>query len=209
MSTQAVAIQIPGLRPSAPHPLPFAPALGIRAFRLEREAGDLLVYSAPTAGDVRGAQRQYLNHWHEAAFGGESSGVPLFVNEADRAAVERSTPVAHVFSKRHVIGSDFEVIPTPGHTPGATAYLWDSGEHRMLFTGDTLYLDEGEWVAAVLESSDRVAYIESLERMRELDFDVLVPWAASGDDHLARTDAQDARHRLDAIIARLRRGENR
>jgi glyoxylase-like metal-dependent hydrolase (beta-lactamase superfamily II) len=209
MSAPATAVQIPGLHASAPHPLPFAPALGIRAFRLGRDAGDLLVYSAPAVGDVSGVQRQYLNHWHEAAFGGEATGVPLFCNEHDRVAVERSTPVAHVFSKRHVIGSDFEVIPTPGHTPGATAYLWETGEHRMLFTGDTLYLDEGEWVAAVLESSDRAAYIESLALMRELDFDVLVPWAASGDEYLAPTDVHDARRRLDAIIARLRRGENR
>jgi glyoxylase-like metal-dependent hydrolase (beta-lactamase superfamily II) len=102
------------------------------------------------------------------------------------------------------------VIPTPGHTPGATAYLWDSGKQRMLFTGDTIFLDGGEWVAAVLESSDRGPYIESLELLRELDFDLLVPWAASaGDQPFAATDRAAASQRIDAIIARLRRGENR
>lgn len=85
-----------------------------------------------------------------------------------------------IFSKRHALDDDFEVIPTPGQTRGATAYLWDSGEHRSLFTGDSIYLADGEWVAAVLESSDREAYIESLELLGELDFDVLVPLAASG-----------------------------
>ena len=30
-------------------------------------------------------------------------------------------------------------------------------------------------------SSDRAAYIESLELLRGLEFDVLVPWAASGE----------------------------
>ena len=49
------------------------------------------------------------------------------------------------------------MIPIPGHTPGATAYLWDSGERRYLFTGDSLYLSDGEWMAAVLDSSDRDA----------------------------------------------------
>ena len=44
------------------------------------------------------------------------------------------------FSRRHMLDEDFEVIPTPGHTSGATAFLWDSGEHRILFTGDTIYL---------------------------------------------------------------------
>ena len=107
-----------------------------------------------------------------------------------------------------MLDDDFEVIPTPGHTPGATAYLWDNGERRHLFTGDTIYLSDGEWVAAVLESSDRDAYLDSLQLIRELEFDVLVPWAASaGDPATPSPTAADAR-RLDAIIARLRRGED-
>jgi glyoxylase-like metal-dependent hydrolase (beta-lactamase superfamily II) len=106
-------------------------------------------------------------------------------------------------------GDDFEAIPIPGHTAGATAYLWDSGRHRCLFTGDSLYLREGEWVAAVLESSDRGAYIESLELIGDLDFDVLVPWAATaGRPFHAVTDRTDAGRRIDAVLERLRRGED-
>ena len=69
--------------------------------------------------------------------------------------VARSLHVRATFSRRHTLDDDFEVIPTPGHTSGATAYLWDTGEDRLLFTGDTIYLRDGEWVAAMLESSDR------------------------------------------------------
>jgi glyoxylase-like metal-dependent hydrolase (beta-lactamase superfamily II) len=108
-----------------------------------------------------------------------------------------------------VLDNDFEVIPTPGHTPGATAYLWDSGQHRLLFTGDSIYLDDGEWVAAVLASSDREAYVESLRLIRELEFDVLVPWAATrGQPWYTITEPADAKRRIDAILARLRRGED-
>lgn len=113
------------------------------------------------------------------------------------------------FSDRHLLEDDFEVIPAPGHTSGATAYLWDNGEGRLLFTGDTIYLDEGEWVAAVLESSDRALYIESLELIRELDFDLLVPWAASGGEPFyAPTDRDDGRRRIDAILERVRSGQD-
>ena len=108
-----------------------------------------------------------------------------------------------------MLDEDFEVIPTPGHTPGATAYLWDSGEHRVLFTGDTIYLRDGEWVAAVLSSSDRMAYIRSLELMRDLDFDVFAPWAATrGQSPLAMTGRTDARRRIGAILDRLRNGQD-
>ena len=207
---------LPGLHASSPQSLPFAPALDIRAFLLQRERGNLLVYSVaglgrqPGFGRLGGVSRQYLNHRHEALFAADGLDVPLFVHEAERAAVERKRHVRASFARRHLLDDDFEVIPTPGHTSGASAFLWDSGRHRFLFTGDTIYLRDGEWVAAVLDgSSDRTAYVESLELMRELDFDVLVPWAATrGAPYHALTTRLDARRRIDEIIARVRRGED-
>jgi glyoxylase-like metal-dependent hydrolase (beta-lactamase superfamily II) len=197
------------LQPSAPHPLPFATDLDIRAFVLPREAGNLMVYAAPTAAPDVEIARHYLNHWHEAAFIGDDGPVaPLHVHEADRGPVEeRDIVVAGTFSERVVLDGDFELIPTPGHTPGATAFLWDSGERRYLFTGDSIYLHEGEWIAAVLDSSDRAAYLDTLALLREVEFDVLVPWAAtSGEPYFASTTPSETRRRIDAIIARLRAG---
>jgi hypothetical protein len=193
---------IKGLTPSPPHALPFARSLDARAFTLTRDAGDLLIYAVPgAAGD--GITRQYLNHWHEATVAPDL-GVPVFVHEADRAHTAEHLHVRASFSRRHTLDEDFEVIPIPGHTPGATAYLWETGEHRLLFTGDTIMLRDGEWVAAVLDSSDRAAYVRSLELMRELDFDVLVPWAASADGpYLAHTSRDDAQRRIDAIVERI------
>jgi glyoxylase-like metal-dependent hydrolase (beta-lactamase superfamily II) len=208
---------IPGLYASAPEALPFAPSLDIRAFLLRRDRGNVLVYSvtgleseAAAIDDLGGIERQYLNHRHEAMFASDWVTAPLFVHENERESVAEKTHVRGTFSRRHVLDDDFEVIPTPGHTSGTTAFLWDSGEQRFLFTGDTIYLDDGEWVAAVLPSSDRDPYIESLELIRELDFDVLVPWAATGGQpYHAVTSKTDARRRIDAILQRVRRGGDR
>jgi glyoxylase-like metal-dependent hydrolase (beta-lactamase superfamily II) len=207
-----LATEIPDLYASPPERLSFAPTLEVRAFLLRREQGNLLIYSNTTLGselesieELGGVSRWYLNHWHESGLIPDQLDAPLFVHASDRPSVEKKRPVRETFSERHSLGQDFELIPTPGHTEGATAYLWDSGEHRMLFTGDTIYLDRGEWVAALLESSDRVRYIESLELIRELDFDLLVPWAATvGYPLYARTDPADTRRRIDAILERLR-----
>jgi hypothetical protein len=199
-----------GLHAFPPEKLPFAPSLEIRAFLLRRPTGNVLVYSTTTIGAAADVSRQYLNHGHEAMFFSPPAVAPLFVHEDDRESVVEHAHVRGTFSRRHTLDDDFEVIPTPGHTPGATAYLWDAGEHRFLFTGDTIYLDDGEWVAAVLDSSDRAAYIESLELIRGLDFDVLVPWAATqGQPYYAMTDEADRHRRIDAILDRLRRGEDR
>lgn len=203
-----------GLHPSPPGTLDFAPALRTRAFLLQRERGNLLIYGSPAMGpaaaeELGGISRVYVNHWHEVAFGGDASDAPLFVHAGDRDAVAKHRKVRATFSARHRLDDDFEAIPTPGHTPGATAYLWENAGHRFLFTGDTLYLRDGEWVAAVLDSSDRARYTDSLELIRELEFDVLVPWAATADrPWYALTDRRDTRRRVDAILRRVREGRN-
>lgn len=212
---------IPGLYASPPQALSFAPSTHVRAFLLQRGQGNLLVYSAETVADqapaieeLGGVARRYLNHWHEAAFGGGERvagalQAPLFCHENERESVAKTSEVAGTFAARHMEGQDLEVIPIPGHTSGATAYLWDSGRHRCLFTGDSLYLRDGEWVAAVLDSSDRAAYVESLGLIRDLDFDVLVPWAATAGQPLhAVTDRADAARRIDAVLERVRRGDD-
>lgn len=212
-------LAIRGLHSTTPERLPFAPEHEIRAFLLEREPGNLLIYSTgQLASDVAelqargGAVRQYLNHWHEAMFGLAPAALEarLLHHEAEAPHVVERGGRGLTFSRRHHLDADFTVIPTPGHTPGATAYLWDSGGQRLLFTGDSLYLDGDDWVAAVLSSSDRDAYIASLELIRGLDFDVLVPWASSvGGPTVAFAGAAERRRRIDAVLARLRRGGDR
>ncbi len=213
MTTATPHIETPlaGLHATPATPLSFGPEIGIRAFLLERDAGNVLMYGAPGAeglASVGPISRAYLNHWHEAMFAQDIPGVPLFVHADDREeSVRRGVTVRAAFSQRHMLDDDLEVIPTPGHTPGATAFLWDSGEHRVLFTGDSLMLRDGEWIGALLESSDRGAYLDSLALLRELEFDVLVPWAVSVDGPaVSFTDTHDARRRLDAVIARIRAG---
>jgi glyoxylase-like metal-dependent hydrolase (beta-lactamase superfamily II) len=211
---------IPGVYASSPAQLSFDQAIELHAFLLRREHGNLLIYStaslaadAPTIEELGGVARHYLGHWHEAAYGhvqvAARFGAPLFCHESDRASASESRPVDGTFAERHRLNDDFEVIPIPGHTNGSTAFLWDTGQHRCLFTADTVYIRNGEWIAALLAgSSDRQAYIASLELLRELDFDVLLPWASRGGPFHAMTNKADARRRIDAIIDRLRHGDD-
>ena len=212
---------IPGLYASTPEPLGFGPSLEIRAFLLQRERGSLLVYrSQMLERDVEGISalggiwRRYLNHRHEASpacdWVAETFGAPLHVHEKEAPSVSETRDVAGTFSERHHLDDDFEVVPAPWHTSGATAFLWETGRHRCLFTGDTIFFPRGEWVAAVLEGvSDRERYIESLELIRTLDFDLVVPGiAAGGRPYYAFVEKPEAERRIGAILERLRRGGN-
>ncbi|MBV9535087.1 MAG: MBL fold metallo-hydrolase [Solirubrobacterales bacterium] len=188
----------------------------MRAFLLERPTGNLIIYDAPglaaAAGEIQargGATRQLINHAHEAMFGSQGLDVGVFVGECDRNHT-RPLQIAGTFSERQTLDDDLEVIPTPGHTPGTTTFLWDSGSHRFLFTGDTLWIEHGNWRATVLGESDRAAYLHSLALLRELEFDVLVPWAATaGEPYIDVVSHTQAQQRLDAIIERVQAGEER
>jgi glyoxylase-like metal-dependent hydrolase (beta-lactamase superfamily II) len=212
---------IPKLHASVPEPLGFGPSLEIRAFLLQRERGNLLIYRAATLEqDVEavvhlgGITRQYLNHHHEASpacdWVGKTFDAPLHIHEADARAASEVCNVDETFSGRHKLDEDFEIIPILGHTSGATAFLWDTGQHRVLFTGDTVFFIRGMWRAAVLDGvSDRERYIESLELIRTLEFDLVVPGIApAGEPYYEFVEKSVAEERIDEIIERLRRGES-
>jgi hypothetical protein len=56
--------------------------------------------------------------------------------------------------------------------------------------------------------SDRERYLENLEVLRGLEFDVLVPSAATtGGPYFVQVDRGEAKRRIGAIIDRVRRGE--
>lgn len=212
---------VDGLYASAPQPMPFGPSLEGRAFVLQRERGNLLIYSAATLEpdasaieELGGITRQYLNHRHEATpicnWVRATFGALLHCHENEHVSVAETCTVDETFLERHVLDDDFDVIPIPGHTSGATAYLWTSGHRRCLFTGDTLMLRNGVWGVVLLDgTSDRSDYIESLELIRGLDFDLLVPgFATSGLPFHAATDKVDRERRIDELLERVRRGEN-
>jgi hypothetical protein len=82
---------ISGLYAAEPEPLGFGPSLEIRAFLLQREGGNLLVYRSAaleqdveTVNSLGGISRQYLNHHHEASpacdWVANTFGAPLHVH---------------------------------------------------------------------------------------------------------------------------------
>ena len=205
---------IRGLFGTPTTPLPFLDGVVVRAFLLERPEGNVIVYNSPgidrVADRIRGlgrVDRLLLNHEHESMYGDPDLDVPVHVHERDRAAT--GMRIAGTFRGRHTLGDDLEIIPIPGHTPGTTAFLWDSGEHRLLFPGDSIWVQGGRWKAVLLRDGDRAAYIESLESLREVEFDVLVPWGVEdGEPYGYAVSPDRAKRNLDRIVARLRAGEN-
>ena len=86
----------------------------------------------------------------------------------------RRTTVSQVASDGDVlpIAGGIQVIHTPGHTPGSACYLLK--ERGVIFTGDTAF-SNGKSVSRSIPfpGYDHEAYCRSLEKLAEMDFDVM------------------------------------
>lgn len=197
--------------------LPFDKRFRFKSFVLERSEGNIVIFHSgridEAADDIRalgGADRVLMNHEHESLGGQMHFDAPYYIHQDDKEAVTDTLQIAGTFKDREQLYDDLEVIPVPGHTPGTTLYLWDNGEHRYLFTGDFLCYEGDEWRTVVLPSSDREQSIKSLEMIRDLDFDALVPWVSiEGESPVFFiNDEDDKQQRVQKIIDRVRNGEN-
>ena len=197
--------------------LPFDKRFRFKSFVLERSEGNIVIFHSgridEAADDIRalgGADRVVMNHEHESLGGQMHFDAPYYIHQDDKEAVTDTLQIAGTFKDREQLYDDLEVIPAPGHTPGTTLYLWDNGEHRYLFTGDFLCYEGDEWRTVVLPSSDREQSIKSLEMIRDLDFDALVPWVSiEGESPVFFiNDEDDKQQRVQKIIDRVRNGEN-
>jgi len=198
--------------------LPYQRNILLRSYLLERPEGNVLIYNSPGVSEAAPAIRKLgsplrllVNHAHEAMYGQPDLEVDVWMHRADRREAGASLDIAGTFDRRTSIGSDLEVIPTPGHTPGTCSYLWDNGTHRFLFTGDFVWIEHGEWKAVVLDPGLRDDYLHSLNLIRELDFDVLVPWGVTEGDSPAWlvNDVADKQNRIDLVIERVAAGGQR
>lgn len=204
----------PGLWATASAPLPFLDGAVVRSFLLERNGVSTLIYNSPglraAADEIRRrgeADGLLINHWHEEMYGQPGVDAPVFVHERDRAQTEGRLPVDGVLRDRQRWGDDVEIIPTPGHTSGATAFLWTTAGHRVLFTGDSLWNHGGRWEAVVLADSSPADYVRSLELMADLGADVIVPWLALDDaPPVEHTDPATMRGDLLDVAERVRAG---
>ncbi|MEO3434510.1 MBL fold metallo-hydrolase [Inquilinus sp. CAU 1745] len=225
MNIQAASPEMEALDPittnlfaSAPQELSFAPDEVVRSFLICSDDGNLLLNasegalrSASAIDRLGGAGALWLGHWHEGITGAQAIadrlGTPVIIHEADREEAEKKVAIAQTFDDARQIRPDLRAIPIPGHTPGSTAYLWHGPDARCLFTADSLLVKDGELRGVLLESSDRRAFLESLSRLRDIEFELLIPWPALKGAVVATPYTPEAfRRDLDAVVSRIEAG---
>ena len=107
---------------------------------------------------------------HEAIPTDDPEGEKIWPEEKDYFADPNRPKITFDGSMTLYVGDHtFELIHTPGHTPGQLAV--HIPEERVAFLGDTVFNKCQTWHYA----SDIDTWMESLDRLKELDVDHIVP----------------------------------
>lgn len=111
----------------------------------------------------------HFDHTGACEYVAEETGATVYMNEADDAKNMKSFHFpftlpenGRYYSDGDIIstaGMDFEIIGTPGHTPGGVTIRADG----VLFTGDTLF--RGSSGRTDLDGGDNAALFDSLKKI--------------------------------------------
>jgi hydroxyacylglutathione hydrolase len=195
----------------AEHPFP---GLTTHAYLLIRSAGNVLFYSSgrsdehPHIQELGGITDQYLSHRDEAALADikKMFGSKLYCHRLEQEAVSRASPVDCTFDRREIHLGDIEVIPTPGHTNGSACFLFRSPHDKTyLFTGDTVFLNNGSWDTFVMENAGGTKFDlkKSLLLLRGLEPDVVICSASVGPVPLKEMSTGEWSSVVDSVLRSL------
>lgn len=182
-------------------PFPDANLLLIRGRQPALVDSGFVGHAAETASWVRAQvddlTRVVNTHWHSDHVGGnarlQQAGVGVAASASDARAVARRDPgccqaeyldqpvppylVDEPLEDGQIVrlgDSDWQVVSTPGHTPGHLA-LWQP-EDRLLAVGDALSDYDVGWVNLALDGPEMAATaLASVQRLADLGPQILLP----------------------------------
>jgi glyoxylase-like metal-dependent hydrolase (beta-lactamase superfamily II) len=171
------------------------------------DAGHLAAVRA--AGDARGGiAGVLLTHSHaDHSVGVPALGAPLLwgqVSEGHEFMPPADDATAAAGSGREV--GPFRVVPTPGHAADHVCFVWSD----VCFCGDLILGVGSSIVPPAAYGGSLADYLTSLDRIAELDVDLLCPGHGPWITDPAAKIAEYREHRLDRerkLLAALEAGE--
>jgi glyoxylase-like metal-dependent hydrolase (beta-lactamase superfamily II)/ferredoxin len=185
-------------------------SFGANSFFIEHPEGNWLIDSpryikhlVEVFAQRGGIAHIFLTHRDDVADADKYAahfGAKRIIHQADRDAAPAAERVIEGEDMVHV-GSEFQIIPVPGHTAGSLTLLY---RERFLFTGDHLWWNPH---SRSLESPTRLIWrkwslIDSLRKLLEYRFE----WVLAGHGDRVRLSAADMRAHLLALVERRQQG---
>ncbi|CCG87031.1 MBL fold metallo-hydrolase [Erwinia piriflorinigrans] len=161
------------------------PELMMHGFLLQHLRGNILISRVENPldhdaiADRGGIIRHYLTHWHEAGPATrqiqQRFNSALYCHARALGHVSRYAEADATFTTAEVHCGSFHVVPTPGHTPGSSSFLYASPYGKTyLFVGDTVTLSHHRWVTVRAAESNEHDLHQTLNFYRALRPDVIL-----------------------------------
>ncbi|WP_170330320.1 MBL fold metallo-hydrolase [Ruegeria arenilitoris] len=185
------------------------------AYLIQHSAGLELIYVAEepsTLHDIKtsgNVDHLYLSHNHEITDGLANAKSILGAPLVGHAETQKYFPTGQKLDRsietngHAILSGGLEAIYTPGHTDNNICYRYASPHGKTyLFVGDTLYPDNGEWRALVMENhgGNKKTLIKTLERLKTVQAEVIIPSVAVGNYQIAGLTKSEWDTALDAAI---------
>lgn len=164
----------------------------VSAYLLIRPTGNLLLYSSKHIENYynfiqqKGGLRSTLISHQDEASGyinkvANQFDASFYSPEKEKETISKKCDVDKTFNGDVQLWDDFKIIATPGHSPGSSCFLWSAPDGKnILFTGDNLYpTTEDTWDAFTLNKNDVPEIVHSLEKIKNLHVDFVVPTGTS------------------------------
>lgn len=218
-STKRLRLLAPGIWATRDEPLG-GPA-NTCGFLIEREAGNAFIYSCSAIEDyyehldeLGGVSLILLNHRDEATRHvttlADHYNAPVHTHKAEvEASKLRGVRNIVPHGPDTDLGGDIQAQHTPGHTPGATSYIYNNPNDglRYIFPGDTFSnftIDHFDRVIGFHPYEENVDDMrQTLERLKDIDTDVIVPGLANGTINAYRWTTEQRVQLLDHALKQL------
>lgn len=190
--------------------------LRTHAYFLTRDDGNVLFYNTGDEDDLDqmeslgGVSLQLLTHRDEAgppqAVVRKRFGARLGCSAIEMPSVSKHSPVDIELGTQVDAISDIVIVHTPGHTDGSICFFYASLHGgSYLFTGDTIFLWDGQWSTLVLDHAggSAAALAESLGKLKAYSPDLVMSSGFVGEEAYRWVTLEEWTAALDGRIAHL------
>ena len=186
-------------------------SFGAHSYFVTRPSGNILIDSPRHASELvtwfanaGGIAHILLSHQDDVADASkyaERFGARVWIHQHDSHAAPYASDLIEGESERCIV-PDLVAIPVPGHTRGSVVFLF---QNRVLFTGDSLaWSMRGQDLVAFRDACwySWSALTASLAKLAGYRFE----WVLPGHGWPVHCEAGEMQDRLQALLARMRKG---
>lgn len=186
------------------------------AYLLQRPDGNILFYNSAEESDLLkiedlgGVKLQLLTHRDEATPSlrriKQRFHSQLASSALEAPYLEKHAPVDLILEAGVEQLGDVQIIETPGHTNGSLCFFYESPFGKSyLFTGDTLFLWDGEWSTFVMPKAggSRASLARSLEKLGKYPADLVMSSGFVGELGFMEVSAKEWIEAIESNIQKL------